>query len=404
MRQLFTLILLTFSVNGIAQDSIVSLDVLSAPQSPAANLMGFTESEILKPESPTDVMTNIKSASNGLTMIPNSLALDLRLKNLFKSTENNSYSDYIRIAKSNGKADVWNNVQQTAIVSLGYQNFLGLNDTIRTGQSFGLGFKVSLFRGSSLNSDFKKYYDSLIVMKQKIGSDGAASQQAWKASEEYKMFKKEIIAAKRANDEEKAKLLQEKADIAAEKFVKRINTENEAEYEKIRKVAEKLEFKTYGFVWDVAAGSILNYPTNEFEYSLVGKAGLWTTFGYEAKNGWSFLGLGRALYTPDFSYTNTAGILDTSNVANYDFGGRILYEYPGKSFSLSAEGIYRGAFGNAYDPMYRFTFNVGYEIRKNMKLTLMLGRNYDGAITREGNVISALQLLMGFGSKKNLSR
>ncbi len=54
--------------------------------------------------------------------------------------------------------------------------------------------------------------------------------------------------------------------------------------------------------------------------------------------------------------------------------------------------------------MCRFTFNIGYDIYKNMRLTYMFGRDNDVAITREGNVISALQLLMSFGSKKIINR
>jgi len=110
--------------------------------------------------------------------------------------------------------------------------------------------------------------------------------------------------------------------------------------------------------------------------------------------------LGRVLYSPDLTYTNPLGSIDTSSVGSFDFGGRLLYENPGKSFSLSAEGLYRVSFGGVYDPMYRLTFNAGYEIGKNKKLTFVFGRDFDGAITRDGTVISALNFVMGLGSKK----
>jgi hypothetical protein len=388
----------------MAQDSIVSLDVLSAPQSPAANLMGFTESEILKPESPTDFMTNIKTASGGFSTVPNSLAMDFRLKNFLRPTENNSFSDYIKTTNKEGKSDVWNNVQQTAIVSIGYQNYSALNDSLRTGQGFGLGFKVSLLRGKELDAKFKRHYDSLMAKQSKLGLSGAALQKEWKASSEYQLLRSENIAAIKSGNTERQKIIEAKIDEAQDAFVEKVNTANSAEYDKIRGIVEKMEFKTYGFVWDVAGGAVLNFPTSNFDYSIGGSSGLWTTVGYESKNGLSFLGLGRALYNANVSYTNTSGLLDTANVANYDLGVRLLYEHPGKSFSLSAEGIYRGSFGNAYDPMYRLTFNVGYEIYRNMKLTFMFGRDYDGLVTREGTVISAIQFLAGFGSKKNLKR
>lgn len=414
MKKVFLIALLPIGMTAVAQDSIISLDVLSAPQSPAANLMGFTDSEILKPESPTDFMTNIKTASDGFSTVPNSIAMDLRLKNMFRPTYNNSFSDYTRISKENSKgknrADIWNNVQQTAIISLGYKNYAALNDSLQTGQGLGLGFKVSLFRGTKQNQEFAKYYEELKRVQKEIGLNGKLQQLTYRDSEPYMRLdslKKDAI--QKGNDESAQKYAKE-IEVLMNTWADSINKYNEfehqgrADYADLKSIIEKMEFKTYGFVWDVAGGAVLDFPTNNFDYSLGGRSGLWTTLGYEGEKGLSLLGLGRVLYTPNLAFTNTSGVLDTANVANYDFGGRVLYEHPGKSFSLSAEGIYRGSFGDVYDPVYRFTFNVGYEIYRNMKLTFMFGRDYDGAITREGNVISALQLLMGFGSKKNTQR
>jgi len=408
MKQFLFTGALLIGMTAVAQDSIVSLDVLSAPQSPAANLMGFTDSEILKPESPTDFMMNVKTASDGFSAVPNSIAIDLRLKNLFNPTYNNSFSDFIRTSRTNKKgntvADIRNNIQQTAIVSLGYKNYSALNDSLQVGQGLGLGFKVSLYRGKKIDDGFKRYYDSLIVKQSELGNAGVSVQQEWRKTSEYKELRSKWKKAIQSEDEELATLYEQRLEEAFTDFAEKVNEKNKAEYESIKGIIEKLEFKTYGFVWDVAGGAVLDFPTNNFDYSVGGRAGLWTTFGYEGEKGLSLLGLGRTLYTPNFAFTNTSGNLDTANVANYDFGGRILYEYPGKSFSLSAEGIYRGSFGNVYDPMYRLTFNVGYEVYRNMKLTFMFGRDYDGAISRDGNVITAIQLLMGFGSKKNMKR
>lgn len=410
MKSLIFLALLSMGLMASAQDSIVSIDVLSAPQSPAANLMGFTDSEILKPESPTDFMTNIKTASDGFSAVPNSLAMDFRFKNFYKPAQNNSFKEYTRIVDTAGKMDIGNNVRQTAIFSLGYQNYTAQNDSLQTGQAIGIGFKFSLFRGKKLDADFDTAYTQLKNLQEEIGALGQQAQLKQEETPEYKRLDSLRLDAAIAGDNALAKRYTDTIEKYQTKWVVQRNEmlsqekEGKADFTDLKKIAEKLEFKSYGLFWDFAGGAVLNFPTANFDYSIWGSSGFWTTFGYEGKNGLSYLALGRTLYNPGFVHTNTAGILDTANVANYDFGGRILYEHPGKSFSLSAEGVYRGAFGNAYDPMYRFTFNVGYEIRKNMKLTFMFGRDYDGAISREGNVISAIQLLAGFGSKKNLKR
>ncbi|XOV66805.1 MAG: hypothetical protein ACFHU9_14360 [Fluviicola sp.] len=410
MRYFLVVFLLSLGVMAKAQDSIVSLDVLSAPQSPAANLMGFTDSEILKPESPTDFMTNIKTASDGFSTVPNSLGMDFRLKNFWKLQVNNSFQDYTRLMKKDSSGiDICNNIQQTAILSFGYKNYAALNDSLLTGQGIGIGFKFSVFRGKRVSDDFEKAYDKLNSLQEEIGRYGREIQAGRQDSSEFFRLDSLQDVAIQAGDRQLAKKYEDSLQVWDNKWAERVNElnakkkEGKADYTDLKEAASALEFKTYGFVWDVAGGAVLNFPTQNFDYSVAGNSGAWTTFGWEYKTGLSILFLGRVLYTPDVTYTNRTDFIETGDIWNYDGGGRILYEHPGKSFSFSAEGIYRGTFNGAYDSKYRFTFNAGYEIYRNMKLTFMFGRDYDGNISREGTVISALQLLAGFGSKKNLN-
>lgn len=409
MRSTFVICFLLLGGTTIAQDSIVSLDALSAPQSPAANLMGFTDSEIVKPENPTDFMTNIKSASNGFSTVPNSFAVDFRVKNFIRPSHNNSFSDFIRLTDTSNKADVWNNMVQTSVISVGYKNYSALNDSIQTGQGIGLGFKMSLYRGKQMNKQAQKSYYELIRLQKEIGLAGLDKQHEWKSSETYKDLIDKAMKAGEAGDAALEQKYMDSLEAIYNKWTEKHNEallkldSNLADFQDLKTVAESFEFKTFGFVWDVAGGAVFDFPTNNFDYSLAGRMGLWTTLGYESQTGWSFLGMGRGLHTPNLAFTNNSNALDTANITNYDLGVRVLYEYPGKSFSLSAEGIYRGVLGNMYDPTYRFTLNLGYEVYKNMKLTFVFGRDYNGTITREGNLISALHFVMGFGGKKSLN-
>jgi len=422
LNHLFTLAFLFFSTSLFAQeDEGVKLDALSAPQSPAANLMGFTDSEIIKPESPTDFMVNVRNVSNDFTKVPNSLAMDFRLKSMFENGGDN-FTNYVRLKQQGSdKIDIKNNIAQTALISIGYKNYDQLQDSLFTGQGFGAGFKFSLFRGKDYSDEFKQSYAQLRNLHSTLNNNAAADINAFKSSnaeylkldaEEQEYIQKRKLEKKKAQpDQSQIAVYDAKLKaIGAEKqklisdFTTDFNNKEDikAEYAKIKDVIENMEFKTYGFVWDFAGGIVWDYPTNNFDYALVGKSGLWTTMGYEAKNGFSFLGLARGLYNPDLTFENDLGVLDTADVMNFDFGGRILYEHPGKSFSLSAEGLARASSDSNTDFTYKFTLNAGYELSKNMKLTFIFGRDFDGQITRDGNLVTALQFVMGLGSTKRL--
>lgn len=389
------------SLHAQEKDSI-NLDLLSAPQSPAANLLGFSDSEIQKPENPTDFMALVQKETSDFTTLPNSIAMDFRIQSMFPAGKHNNYKHFSRLTKENdaSKIDFLNNLRQTAVFSFGYKNFDMIEDSMRFGQSFSFGLKFSLFRGNKLDETFVAAYKELKEKEAAIGLAGSKAQQIIKTEPEYirldSLYKNAVISGQT----ELAKNYKVAFDTYRDAYFDAYREKYKDEFESFKAIVEKLEFKTYGFVWDFATGLVFDFPTNNFDYSLIGKVAGWSTFGYEGQKGLSILGLGRVLYSPDLTYTNPLGAIDTSSVGSFDFGGRLLYENPGKSFSLSAEGLYRLSFGGVYDPMYRLTFNAGYEIGKNKKLTFVFGRDFDGAITRDGTVISAINFVMGLGSKK----
>lgn len=404
---LFAILLLPLCSMAQLDTTELKFDMLSAPQSPAANLLGFSDSEIMKPESPTDFMVNVRNATSDFTKIPSSFSMDFRTKGIL-DREGNNLSTFVKTD------DKWNNIKQTFILSVGYKNYDALKDSLKTGQALSAGFKFSILRGS-YSQKFSSKYDSLKSHQRKLSQDGLIKFEEFLESDEYDKLSKDRVKYA------KLKVTSTKAEDIAE-YTKRYNevdeqikalTEkhnklrNEQEdikekYEKISGIIGRMEFKTYGWHWDVAGGIVLDYPDNRFDYCLVGKSGLWTTFGYEGEKGLSLLSMARALYTPGMIYENNLNQIDTSDVGNYDFGTRIVYENPGKSFSLSAEWLYRGTFNNEYNPTYRLTFNAGYEVAKNMKLTFVFGRNFDGEVSKSGTLISAVNFVMGLGSKKSI--
>ena len=157
---------------------------------------------------------------------------------------------------------------------------------------------------------------------------------------------------------------------------------------------------------DFATGVVVDFPDNRFNYSLVSKAGAWLTGGYEGGNDKpSFLGIVRYLYQPDKIFADDGGVLKTNNISTFDAGARLLIKGAGGKFIGSAEGIYRSVLKkNTVDPNWRFILNVEYDVGFNQKLTFAFGKNFDGAVSKKGNLIAALNFIKAFGGQKKLPR
>ena len=48
------------------------------------------------------------------------------------------------------------------------------------------------------------------------------------------------------------------------------------------------------------------------------------------------------------------------------------------------------------------TFNAKYSVGFNQKITFAFGRNFNGTVTKTGNLIAALNFIRGFGSNKKI--
>ncbi|WP_449401612.1 hypothetical protein [Chryseobacterium wanjuense] len=68
---------------------------------------------------------------------------------------------------------------------------------------------------------------------------------------------------------------------------------------------------------------------------------------------------------------------------------------------MSGECIYRSILNKSdYESSWKFLLNFEYEVAKNQRLTFSFGRDFDGEYKKDGNVIVALNLLIGLGKVK----
>jgi hypothetical protein len=177
----------------------------------------------------------------------------------------------------------------------------------------------------------------------------------------------------------------------------------EADFERARTASEALKITRYGFKLDLASGIVWDFPDLNFDQGQSSTIAAWATGGYECPCGFSILAIARYLYLNGAPYPGSQELVLYRNYSAMDGGLRLLYAQPAGRFSASIEGLYRSSLDNAsVDPAWRFTINAEYDVGKNKKLSLIVGRDFDGTYTGEGDLIIALNLLLGFGTGKKL--
>ena len=172
------------------------------------------------------------------------------------------------------------------------------------------------------------------------------------------------------------------------------------EADNLKKIAQNIDFARHGWKIDIAGGMSANYPDLQFNNGKISKGGGWITWGYETEKGFSALSILRYLYNPDQIFADDKHVLMQDNLSTFDAGLRILYDNHEK-FTFSGEYIYRSVLQKTnVNPTWRYTINADYKVGKNKLLTLAVGRDYDGTFNKDGNLIAALNLLLGFGNNR----
>jgi hypothetical protein len=171
-------------------------------------------------------------------------------------------------------------------------------------------------------------------------------------------------------------------------------------YTQLKTAANKFKIERRGWFLDFAGGFAWDFPHDTYDSGALNKAGAWLTGGYEndSTNGWSILGIARYLYQPNTIFADTTGKVSSKNVSTFDGGARLIYSVNNK-FSASCEGLYRSVLNKnaTINPSWRVVFNFSYDVGFNQKMTLSLGKDFDNTLVKQGNLISALNFIAGFG-------
>jgi hypothetical protein len=177
---------------------------------------------------------------------------------------------------------------------------------------------------------------------------------------------------------------------------------NKMGLDSLKSYGQQVNFNRYGWKLDLAGGMSYLFP-NQTNGTL-NNAGAWLTGGYDPKNnGFTILGIARYLYNPKQAYADPNDILKQNDLSTFDTGLRILYDSRDNKFTFGGELIYRSILNSSVvSPSFRYTLSTDYEVGQNQIISFVFGRDFDGTITKSGNLVAALNFILGFGSSKSV--
>lgn len=361
----------------VAQNDRIDFDLLTAPATPAATLLGFAPSEIDKPRDVAEFMASVVSQTDGFSNLPANYAIEFAPAWLF-GKEKISFENF-----QNNKlaSSIWQSLVISAAVRR--REASESNDLPLTQVSAGI--KVSLSRGhfprttldlidstrknlNFIHRNIALYLQDDLVYQAMI--DSAFESQSW--SDTLHVYRN-----RKFKDFKLAELAELESKI------------------------KRLRFNRIGFKLDLTAGIVQDYANNSYNQRTISKLGIWLTTGWEGEKGVSVLAMGRVLKSPDAAYQDETGNMQTASILSYDAGIRLFWAPSDKPYSLSGEALYRKVSTPKELPAsWRYTVNFEYKLKSNLSLNFTYGRDFDDVVIKEGNVVALLSLITLLGTSK----
>lgn len=387
----------------------VSVSMLQAPPSPAFVLLGVEPSSVERPGSVSDFSASFLSASGELSVLPESYAVSFAPYWLLGAGEETTFREY---RSSVGIAET---VARTLSLSAAFSPTPGQPDGSEA-TSGGFGLRFSLFEGE-ISDAFNPELVSLIDLLQTSAQNARALvAQALDADAEYQELSRslreieaEIAAVVRqggvATPDQSAILTSRQAAVAA-RADEITSGPLQALLEPIQEQIGRTRLRRTGFKLDVAAGLVFDFPDRSIRSGDLVRGGAWLTTGYDWGGGVA-LGVARFM-------GSQRGIGSDA----FDLGGRL--DLDRDRFALSMEAVYRWlpqaetidviAANQSGDPnapvmqvaigdhTWRLSGGIEYSVAKNQTLSFNFGRDFEGR--REGNLIAALNFIVGLGTER----
>ncbi|PIF43281.1 hypothetical protein CLU96_0185 [Chryseobacterium sp. 52] len=395
----FALIFLIFSHFYSAQEEKgIDLDELRAQASPGANLLGIANSDIEKPTDLKSIMVSLREGTSNFSSLPTSFAIDLVPFKL-----NGKYQDL------RTDTNFLTTFKQTFVTSLAFKGIAEDEElNIEEKSRLGFGLKFSIVRGK-FSEEAMKALDKIHGVHQFIEKQRIITSEASVFLRELDIINKSLLQKIRLLEDTDKEDTQEFKDLMREIEEIRVKTEyyykirdNKEEEEKIleiTKIAQDIKLERYGYFLDMSMGTVLDFRNNKFNNTQISKVGAWLTGGYNSKKKSTLIFMARYLYNPETPLANPE--LKKENLHTFDMGSRLVLKLANERFLISGECIYRSILNKSdFESSWKYVLNFEYEVAKNQRLTFSFGRNFEGEYEKKGNLIVALNLLVGLGKFK----
>jgi len=409
------------------------LNSLKAPTSPASSILGLQPSTVLSPKSYQALETAIYSnfsGQDGNGIIPNDFALEFTPY----WTKNHSLSldEYLY-----PKSFIDQLARNSSFSIASTQNFI-LGDSTAT-NGLAIGYRVTFYLGNKKDKeDFQKHKDSLtkeLKINTRIGAEAEGLFENKKISSKRDFLEKikytltktiyELDNLESIKDAEELVVRIIKEAILIELIDINDYDEFLNEFYSIidgNRVGNSVfnNFKSYirnrqGFSIDVAYASLINFPTNQFEFSIIPRQSFWITPTYRFKDKYSFLKFMGVLryewyngeyyrkYFPESkAYTNGLdyGFALATELKNFSVQIELVGRSSNSEFlagtDISGNQLYRKEKNSDFQYIGTFSYNLSDQII----LTYSLGNRFEPVQNPDNTLVSILGLNLGFGTPK----
>lgn len=426
------MIVFIFFIN-ILLNAQEKLNELKAPTSPASYIVGIQPSSVLAPKTAqaleSALYSNFINSNGGLT-IPNDFSLEftpywasnhgLTLKNyLFP---NDFINDQI--------------IRNSSFSIASTQKYL-LEDSTST-NSLAFGYRTTLFYGNSKDREKIDNFENMLKKQASITANIAseaqvvANRETIKNTDDFlKAISKEVQTTiskvskeMGLNDEEAQGLI--KTIFERTKILPSYEENKDAFLNAFNNLIDEVvdsktifeKFKNYlkqrqGLSIDIAFAALLNFPTNNFDFSISPRQSIWITPTYQFNKDFRFLKLMGVLrfewYNTDYYKKYFPSSKFYQN--NTDYGISVLLEF--EKFSLQFELVGRsnnseidaGTDSNgrklytkdqSSDIQYIGTFC--YHLSDDIALNYSVGNRFKPEVNPNNTIVSLLSLNFGFGA------
>ena len=393
MKKFIIIYFLIFTTLIIGQEdnSRSQLNLLLPPISPGFTILGIEPSSIERPGNPSDFAFSILHSTNNFSELPRNYSFDLLPFWIFGG-QNITYQDFI----SN---EIGQNIKQSFNVSIGLASPQGDSSG---NTSLGIGLKISILRGEI--SDYQKcLHRSRDSLNNLINLNFAESYMQ-RINTDSILIRLEGLLRDPSLNEDLRKLVLMEIDIKTSGIREEVEFElrqnSESQINELKNLASEIKFKRYGFKIDLATGMGLNFPAGNFDYSKIDRVGAWLTGGYDGENNLSLLAAARLFFKPDLLYYDTNNNLSSHDDFSFDVGVKIIIDDIYR-FSLSGELLYQSILNhNEINGSYKYDLSIFYSLTNDYILSFTFGKDFENNIRKGGNLIAAINLLMGFGSER----